>query len=195
MKIITAYPVITRGKVINRTQDWSNLDAGSGTQAIKHFQNWSNKVKGTKLSVDGKWGKNTNTAWKSHGPAYEAALQGAMSTGYGIAAGVADSSSGSSSGTQAKQSGQFLNKLSTLWGKAKDSGAVDSGKNILGQTKMGQKVGLGSQQSGSSETTEAPVSGPTPSDEKKGVFTKKNILIASGILVVGIGIYFAVRNK
>lgn len=169
MKVITRYPVVYQG---GSGQQTSNLDGKSSSAQIKHFQNWSNKAKGTNLSVDGKWGRNTKNAWNKYGASYESAFAAASQT-LADTFGPSASSSGGGSTKAPREKGQFLNKLTNLWGKAKDSGLVDKGKEMLGNTKMGQKAqgykdqySGGGSGSGSSASMDTSFSTP---EEKKGM--------------------------
>ena len=185
MKIVTRYPVIYR----DANWGFSNLDGKSTSGQIKHFQNWSNKIKGTNLKVDGKWGSKTASAWKSNGASYEAAFQAAGST---LASVFGPSSYGSSSSDPAastpKEKGQFFGKAKGWFGKVKDSGLFEKGKEAFGQTKFGQKAGGYKDQYSGGGAGPAQSGGATGltqfPEEKKGMNkTLKYVLIGGAVLV------------
>ena len=76
MRVITKYPIYegADGSIIVNTilDGYSGID-GNSVEDVLNFQTWSNKFKGTSLTVDGIYGPKSKAEYNKYGSEYERA--------------------------------------------------------------------------------------------------------------------------
>lgn len=164
MKVLSEYPVI-----VQNTSNFSSLDGASNPKLVLGFQKWANRFKGARLTEDGKWGKNTSSAWNKYGVDYQRVLQGAKS--------VLDTAAANTSPERTDKLGTALNKYSQV----KESGILDTIGSIFGRK---QPVEQGAMDYSQEQ--------PQASGMSKGA---KIGLAIGGVVLLGTVIYLATRKK
>jgi len=164
MKVLSEYPVI-----VQNTSNFSSLDGTSNSKLVLGFQKWANKFKGAKLTEDGKWGKNTSSAWNKYGVDYQKIAQAGAS--------ILNTAAANTSPERTDKLGTALNKYS----KVKESGILDTIGSLFGRRPSGSEQGTDyvpepTQQTGMSKGT-------------------KIGLAVGGAVLIGVILYFATKKK
>ena len=198
MKVITAYPVIYKNRVINRGgSEFSNITAASTSDSIKAYQNWYNKQSPkTPLTVDGVWGPKTSEAWNEKGQAYEKQM-------LGVATGVQNTMAGLFGGMQSapvpenlsvssptgeKQKGKFWDKLKGTFVAAKEAGIIDAAAKTAGVSNPSKPKA----QSKTAPSSEKPV---VETSGKKGMTKTTKIIIGASVVLLLIVIVYSATKK
>ncbi len=210
MIVKTINPVIVNGQKESRASKYLSFDANgkpekSKANEVKSFQTFAN-TKGAGLTVDGKWGAKSETAWAKYGADYVAMAKALGNTMLGMS-----TNSGATSTTEPSKEEQIKQaKKGKVWDKAKGWITSDKAKDALAflQNSGGVKGFLGSifgggssdQGTGSVQTSSEGSYGsglPTevPSEKPKWSTGKKVAVFGGGALVLGLVIYFATRPK
>jgi len=167
MRVITTHPIInysSQDELNSLMEEFSSIDGKNEVQ-VKHFQIYANK-KGAKLKVNGKWDKNTRTAYARFGSEWEKVFAAAYPN-YTI-----------QSPDGKKRAGAFWDKVKNAWVAAKDAGLVDQGLAAISQQNVPP-----------ASSNDLPLIDDVKIDDSKKMNPFLTVLLVAGVAVVGYVVY------
>lgn len=198
---------------------YSEISGSSKSSDIKDFQSWYNENKGGKLIEDGKWGKNTSSAWSKGKTDYTKYLKDVSSRG--TASKVNDKtttentsktpSTSTSTSTKPERKKININLTDEQKEQIKQGGAallaqIKAKRDAQANTVCGRKLLLKKNRASWDKcVAEQNTQNPLPDDsrqdtlsdnEKKPFFkTGAGIAVISGIVLIGAFVVYKIATK